>query len=65
MTTATSRRLIDEIVGDIRRRERGDAGRPTRTTDAVFDLDFEMLIKDEDDTGKAIMRRIMHELAER
>lgn len=63
MQVEDSDRIVHEIIGDICNREDTGGDRPERTTDADFRAGFEMLIHDDDDVDKAIMRRIMQELA--
>ena len=62
MIRADNDRLIQDIVENIRRRDSGETHANRNAPGANFDFDFEMLIQNEDETGKSIMRRIVHEL---
>jgi hypothetical protein len=65
MQTDTTEQIARDILADIRHRENATARRSDATIDSAFGLDFETLIQDEDEDGKAIMRSIMHSLAAR
>lgn len=64
MKTKDTDRMVQEIVNTINlNHKRADA--PSNAADGPdFDSGFEMLIEDEDETGRAVMRQILHALQE-